>query len=448
MRTKESISFYYGLANRTIKIDSSYNLDRVESAYKRLLKTIHSSEHPIYGIHTGWGHNVKDKKDPKNWQQDQLELLTYLKVGVGQSLPPEVVRRALRIQALKVSKGFSGTSPQTYKALWDLAESHEVPQVPRYGSLGASGDLVSMAHAVAPIFKNKKPQGPRDIISLLNTNSMMVSFAIENYRKLQDLTENFIQFLGLVSVGIDANVDHINKEGFLMNPQEEPIKVCQAILHARHEFLNEYGMQPSQEKTCVQERYSFRCAPQVLGQILRNFKYIQKLLEDEALMVSDNPIILEDGTPWHGGHFYAIGVATASDLMADAIVRISELVDRNVLNLMDPSLSKGLPINLRVADFDHDKGIHQLLSSLHQRIKSLQTPSAQMSFSCEGNNQDVVPCGMNAQNQVSDALELLNYVLRAGLFCAHRSAYLRIGENVPNRYRLSNWDNYQHESTL
>lgn len=71
-----------------------------------------------------------------------------------------------------------------------------------------------------------------------------------------------------------------------------------------------------------------------------------------------------------------------------------------------------------------------------------------MSFSCEGNNQDVVPCGMNAQNQVNDALDLLNYVIRAGLFCAHRAAYLRIGENVPNRYRLSNWDNYQHESTL
>lgn len=448
MQTKESISFYYGLANKKIGIDSSYNLDKVEAAYNRLNQTIESAQYPIYGVHTGWGHNVRDKKDPTKWQEDQLELLTYLKVGVGEKLPEKVVRRALRIQALKVSKGYSGTSPQTYTALWRLAESHTIPEIPRYGSLGASGDLVSMAHAIYPLFENKRPQGPRDVISLVNTNSMMTSWGIENYRRLQDMSEQFIKFLGLVSIALDANVDHIDPTGFQMNPQEEPLNVCRLILQARNGFLAENGMEPRREKTCVQERYSFRCAPHILGQIFRNFKYVQRLLEDEASMVSDNPLILEDGSPWHGGHFYAIGVATAADLMADACVRISELIDRNILNLVDPDLSKGLPTNLRVGPYDHTKGLHQLLSSLHQRIKSLQTPSAQMSFSCEGNNQDVVPCGMNAQNQVSDLLDLLKESLRAGLFCAYRGAYQRIGEPLPSRFRLNNWENTTYESFI
>ena len=125
--------------------------------------------------------------------------------------------------------------------------------------------------------------------------------------------------------------------------------------------------------------------------------------------------------------------------MKDACMRISEVADRVVLNLMDEATNKKLPNNLELMDGDHVKGIHQLISSLYQRAKGLNLPSVMMSFSCEGNNQDVVPCSMNALNQLSDLIEITKKIIQAGMFIAERSALMRIGEHIPMRLRLDSW---------
>lgn len=441
METMECLKFYYKLANKDISIDQELYLENVKKAHKNLLSLIENNKTPIYGVDTGYGSNVIDKKNNQDWKDDQIELLTYLKVGTGKPLPESIVRRALRIQALKVAKGYSGTSPKVYKELWKLSCQKELPKVPRYGSLGASGDLIPMAHAIAPIFKKIDPQGPRDVISLVNTNAMMASYALEMYSQIQSIIKSFIDFVAQTTIGMDANMQHFDIRGFKMNPQSEYKLVCQWINKERESFLNKHFMQDKAELTCVQERYSLRCLPQVIGQICRNMKYVKELIEDEIKQVSDNPLILDENTAWHGGHFYAIGIATATDLMKDACTRIIEIIDRNVLNLMDPVISKGLPTNLKIEKNDHLKGIHQLISSILQRAKGLNFPSALMSFSCEGNNQDIVPCSMNALNQLSDLSELTSDALRAGLFCSERAALIRLQCPVPKKLRLEQWSN-------
>lgn len=440
MKTMECLKFYYALANKSIEIDKDFNIEVVSESYERVMKLLEGNESKIYGIDTGYGSNVKDEKEKANWKQDQKHLLNYLRVGVGEFLPEKVVRRALRIQALKLSQGFSGVSPKAYRKLWELSKAKELPKVPKYGSLGASGDLIPMAHAVAPIFEEMDPEGPRDVICMVNTNSMMCSYAIELYRQTQELVEGCIEFIGQASIAMDANMQHFNPEGFTMNPQKEPIGICHAIREERSKFLNTYDMEEGEEnQSCVQEKYSLRCAPHILGQICQNLKYIKTQIENEVKQISDNPIILKNGKPWHGGHFYAIGIATSADLLKDACMRVCELMDRVVLNMMDEEMSKGLKNNLELKNRDHVKGIHQLMSSLYQRAKGLNLPSVMMSFSCEGNNQDVVPCSMNALNQLNDLIGISKEMLGAGKFISERGALLRIGEHIPLRLRLENW---------
>ena len=173
------LKFYYNLADKSVNIDTAPSEEKVFKSYHNLMEVMNSSNNTIYGIHTGYGSNVNETKKSDDWKNDQIELLHYLKVGTGQLLDERIVRRALRIQALNIAKGYSGTSPQIYKKLWEIASRDTLAKVPMFGSLGASGDLIPMAHAVYPIFEEIEPMGPRDVISLVNTNSMMVSYAIE-----------------------------------------------------------------------------------------------------------------------------------------------------------------------------------------------------------------------------------------------------------------------------
>lgn len=439
MKNLQSLKFYYDLAQKDVAIDTKLSLEEVEKSYNNLQTFLKNNKNPVYGVHTGYGSNVNELKNFLDFENDQIELLNYLRVGTGPLLDESIVRRALRIQALKIAKGYSGTSPQIYLKLWELASLENLPKVPIYGSLGASGDLIPMAHAVYPIFKDGV-YGPRDVISLVNTNAMMASYAVELITNIKLLVEKSFEFVAQVTIAMKANMEHFDEEGFKMNPQKETIAACKKINHLRNNILQKFDSNVNLKSTTVQEKYSLRCLPQVYGQILRNLEYCENLIIDEANQLSDNPIILDENKVWHGGHFYAIGIATSSDLLQDVCLRINEFIDRIVLNLMDSNLSNGLPTNLKIAQNDHLKGIHQLISSLLQRAKGLHFPSALMSFSCEGNNQDIVPCSMNALNQLSDLTQICDHIIRAASFCSERAMLLRMEQQIPSRLELSSWE--------
>jgi histidine ammonia-lyase len=148
----------------------------------------------------------------------------------------------------------------------------------------------------------------------------------------------------------------------------------------------------------------------------------------------------------HAGLFYAAGTATAADLMNDVISKTCELLDREILILMDPHLSEGLPENLLVEGFGHCKGLHQLTSSLLQQLRALSTPSRNMSFSCEGNNQDIVPCGMSALNQLKAAADVGEQVLRAASFVALRAYLIRQQALIPSALHVRRWPEFKTDA--
>jgi histidine ammonia-lyase len=340
--------------------------------------------------------------------------------------------------------------PETLKDLARLADSNVLPDVPCQGSLGASGDLISMAHAVAPIFPSGSVRGPRDVIGLLNTNSMMAAYAIELFSQVKQMLANYESLLPDLLLATGASAQAFDERLFLSRqPHPNTTALLKLIKQRNSEKTSvhiAYGNRP------VQNRYSMRVIPVLLDTFHKQVDFASELIVEEALAVADNPIISEsdsgDIDVIHGGLFYTSSLAVALDTLNDVLCKLAELMDRQVLNLMDSSLSCQLPDNLFYQDQSHCKGIHQLTSALQQRVRTLGTSTKLMSFSCESNNQDVVPCSMTAANQLDDLLEVTNRIFSCFSFTTLRAKCIRLGADLPSELYVANWSKYDSSQFL
>jgi histidine ammonia-lyase len=418
--------------------------DRVKAAHDRLLQLIESGEATVYGLHTHFGHNLATRVPFKDWQTHQEALLHYLCVGVGPALPGRVVRRALRLQAHKMGLGFSGLHPRTFQKLLQLADAPSLPVVPSLGSLGASGDLIPMAHAVAPLFADHKPEGPRDVLALVNTNAVMSSLGIEIWHELMGLKTAAAYGWLLHAEGLGWPKQGYGHAGWQTGNQFSSVQHqwFDQVLHWQKE-LEQKRSGSAKMPSVLQERYSIRCAPQIFLDIEDNLHFAGEKIQREALKLADNPIVREDGI-WHGGLFYTAALASAAELMQNAIVRLADMMDRQILLTVTPETNHGLPENLSTQEpGNHVKGLHQLASAILQKIKGMSLPASLMSFSCESNNQDVVPASMSSLLLVRESLELLGEVTRIHRFIGERAFHQRQGQAVPPELNLAQFPAFQ-----
>ncbi len=417
--------------------------DGVRSAANAVFTAI-AAGGTVYGVHTHHGHNVKTPADGEDYARHQRRLLDYLHVGVGAPLAPVTVRRALRLQCLKLAAGRSGVDPTIVEAVIELSNGACDHPVPSMGSLGASGDLIPMAHAVAPAVRRVGIRGPRDVISLVNTNAMMSSCAVEQLLRTRNLLAAAHEITALMTLALRTPTEHFSAELFGgSNPRQTSARESGEDISARRRaILSANNAAEPESFSTVQERYSVRCAPLILGNARDLLSLAESKTLDDALSVADNPVLSwADGKPYfvHGGLFYAASLATAADVMNDVVQTTTALIDRQVLLLMDAEWSHGLPDNLAVSDDDHLKGIHQLVSALLQRIKTHSSRSHELGFSSEQHNQDVLPAAMTAQLQLSSALDVAEEMVRAASFAARRAVLLRLDKSLPPELELKAW---------
>lgn len=411
---------------------------RVQTSYERLMQHLEMDGTAIYGLHTHFGHNLSTRVSAHDWQTHQEALLRYLGIGVGPALPERVVRRALRLQCHKMGLGFSGLHPLTFQKLLQLADSKALPAVPSLGSLGASGDLIPMAHAIQPIFQEQRPQGPRDVLALVNTNAMMASMAIEVWHDLASLQKKVSYGWLLHAEGLGWQKQGFGHEGWKAGNQFSAAQ--SAWLDQVHEWQTELQHKrhaDAKAPLVLQERYSIRCAPQIFLDVEDNLHFAAGKIQREALKLADNPVVLNEGI-WHGGLFYTAALASAAELLQNAIVRLADLMDRQILLTVTPETNHGLPENLGTDEpGDHVKGLHQLTSAILQKIKGMSLPACLLSFSCESNNQDVVPASMSSLLLVKESLELLEEVARIHRFIGERAFRQRQGQPLPPELNLA-----------
>jgi histidine ammonia-lyase len=379
---------------------------------------------PVYGINTGFG-----KLAQTHIATDQLDLLQRNlvlshSVGVGAPLDDRVVRLVMLLKVASLARGYSGVRPELVDALLALLAAEVYPLIPSKGSVGASGDLAPLAHMSAVLLglgevrckgqvlpaargleiAGLRPLalGPKEGLALLNGTQVSTALALSGLFATESL---FAAALVAGSMSVDAAMGSDT-------PFDARIHALRGhagqidVAHAYRRLLEGSEIRASHlvGDDKVQDPYSLRCQPQVMGACLDVMRGAARTLLTEANGVTDNPLVFPDtGQSLSGGNFHAEPVAFAADHLALAIAEIGALAERRIALLIDASIS-GLPPFLTAASGVNSGFMiaHVTAAALASENKSLAHPASVDSLPTSANQEDHVSMATFAARRLSD----------------------------------------------
>ncbi|MGB5853999.1 MAG: histidine ammonia-lyase [Oceanisphaera sp.] len=322
-----------------------------------------AEDRTVYGINTGFGLLASTRIKPEDLETLQRSLVLSHATGMGELISDELVRLIIVLKVNGLARGFSGIRLQVLEALMALVNHEVYPCIPGKGSVGASGDLAPLAHMSCVLlgegsarYKGEvisagqaleiaglKPMAlaPKEGLALLNGTQVSTAFALRGLFEAEDLFASAIVIGGLT---VEATLS--SRRPF--DPRIHEVRGQQGQIDAaagyRH-VLGESSEVSQSHSDCskVQDPYSLRCQPQVMGACLTQMRQVAEVLLVEGNAVSDNPLVFaEDNDVISGGNFHAETVAMAADNLALAIAEIGSLSERRVSLMMDTHMS-GLP---------------------------------------------------------------------------------------------------------
>jgi histidine ammonia-lyase len=383
------------------------------SAIERSRKTVETalaSGEAIYGVNTGFG-KLAQKRIPDNeLKLLQRNLVLSHATGVGEPLSDSVTRLVMALKISSLARGHSGVRRGVVERLLDLLNKNILPEIPEKGSVGASGDLAPLAHMSCVLIGEgfARVNGKRMTGAEALKQAGLQPVVLEAKEGLALLNGTQVSTaLALVGLfGAEANIEAAFVAGALTT---DAVKGSDTPFDARiHDARGQPGqieaakilrglMQNSAirdshlECDRVQDPYSIRCQPQVLGPCLDMIRYVASIFAIEANAATDNPLVFDGGDVLSGGNFHAEPVAIAADALAIAISEIGALAERRVAMLIDSSLS-GLPPFL-TADSGVNSGFmiaHVTAAALASENKSLAHPASVDSLPTSANQEDFV----------------------------------------------------------
>jgi histidine ammonia-lyase len=377
----------------------------------------------VYGINTGFGLLATKSIPTEQLAELQLRLVLSHSAGIGPLLPDSTVRLIMALKIVGLSRGFSGVRPVVIQALENAIAAGFMPAIPSKGSVGASGDLAPLAHMSAALMGVGRARlhgtempaaealqkagleplilGPKEGLALLNGTQTSTALALSALFRTQNIFANAL-VAGALSVdaakGSDTPFDPRIHEA---RGQLGQIEVAATLRH-----LLEGSEIRNSHVDCgrVQDPYSLRCQPQVMGACLDTIRHAAKILQIEANAASDNPLVFAaEGDVLSGGNFHAEPVAIAADTLALAIAEIGALSERRLALLVDPVMS-GLPAFL-VTNPGINSGfmIAQVTAAaLASENKSLAHPASVDSLPTSANQEDHVSMATYAARRLHD----------------------------------------------
>lgn len=415
--------------NKKIELDHNA-LEKVKESFKFLESF--SKDKLIYGINTGFGPMAQYKIDEKHLHDLQINLIRSHCAGTGEQLNNIKVKSAMICRLNSLMQGYSGIHPEVVILLKELINNDVYPQIFEHGGVGASGDLVQLAHlALALIGEgnvtyqgNLKPTMEvfeelelkpisiymREGLALINGTSVMTGIGILNALLAKRLLNWSLASSILIIELVESYSDHYSSALNGVKPHPGQQKIANAmekhladskLIRKREEHLfNKEITKQEILKEKVQEYYSIRCIPQILGPIHDTINYSQEVLENEANSVNDNPIIdKENNNIWHGGNFHGDYVALEMDKLKISITKLSVLAERQLNFLFNKNLNGILPpfVNLGVLGLNLGMQAAQFTAtSTTAENQVLSNPMYIHSIPCNNDNQDVVSMGTNA----------------------------------------------------
>jgi len=429
-RKLDSADFYKLLfGGEKVELDDTA-LNEVEKSYTFLENF--ARDKIIYGINTGLGPMAQYKINREDQIQLQYNLIRSHASGSGDNIPNRAVKALLIARLNNFMQGYSGIHPEVPILLKDFINHGIIPIIPEHGGVGASGDLVQLAHLALCLigegdmfYQNFIHQGAtvfeeaglkpaqvhiREGLALVNGTSCMSGIGILSVLKARKLLDWALMASAMINEVVESYDDHYSYElnrVKLHKGQNEITDRLQKLLkdsklvQKRAEYLfNGNGDNEQVFSKKIQEYYSLRCITQILGPVLDTINNAEKVILDEINSVNDNPVIdYRDESVNHGGNFHGDYVALEMDKLKIAITKLSMLSERQLNFLMNDKLNNKLPpfINLGTLGLNLGmQGVQFTATSTVAENQALSNPMYIHSIPTNNDNQDIVSMGTNA----------------------------------------------------
>ena len=420
-------------------------VERVEKSFAFLKEF--SKGKLIYGINTGFGPMAQYKIADADLNALQYNLIRSHCTGLGNLLPPTETKAMMLSRLCNLLRGYSGVHVELVHLLKELINRNILPCIYEHGGVGASGDLVQLAHLALALIGEGEVlyQGRvelaadafaqeglapltihfREGLALLNGTSCMTGIGVVNLLAAQKTLNWCIVLSSTISQLVEAYDDSVSRElnSVKLHPGQEAVAALLRQLNVGSSLVRSRAQVLYKEEhhakdffvDKVQEYYSLRCVPQILGPVLDTFRQAEKVVLDEVGSVNDNPVIdFENENVYHGGNFHGDYVSFEMDKLKIAITKLAMLSERQLNYLLNDKLNQKLPPFINAGKLGLNFGLQGMqftATSTVAECQSLSTPVYVHSIPNNNDNQDIVSMGTNsaviARKVITNAAEVL-----------------------------------------
>ena len=402
----------------------------------------------VYGVTTGYGDSCTVAVPPDLLAELPHHLFAYHGCGLGRFLDAEETRAVLAARLASLTLGMSGVSVELLEGLAALLREDILPLIPAEGSVGASGDLTPLSYVAAALCGERevlhhgvrRPAAealaaagltplrlrPKEGLAIMNGTAVMTALACLAFDRADYLCRLATRLTAYNVVACAGNAHHFDETLFAAKPHPGQMRVAARLRDDLHQE------RPQRNDKRLQDRYSLRCAPHVIGVLEDALPFLRQWIETELNSANDNPLVDPDQERiLHGGHFYGGHIAFAMDAMKNAVANLADLLDRQLALLVDARFNHGLPANLSAASgpraaINHGLKALQISVSAWTAEALKQTmPASVFSRSTECHNQDKVSMGTIAARDCLRVIELTEQVVAAMLIAARQGMALR-----------------------
>lgn len=419
--------------------------DAVASS-RSVVERVLASGATVYGVNTGFGRLAQTRISREQLAALQTNLVLSHATGVGSPLDDACVRLAMLLKINALAQGYSGVSQKVIQLLVDMLNRELYPVIPGKGSVGASGDLAPLAHLSLPLIGRGQVRNAgqlkdgqsaladaglepiqlaaKDGLGLLNGTQVSTALALQGlFQAERNIDAAFIAGSMTVEAALGSRVP-FDEEIHRVRGQRGQIEAARIYrsLLAESEFGRSHA-----DCDRVQDPYSLRCQPQVMGACLDQMKTAAAQLRAEANAVSDNPLVLvQRDEILSGGNFHGEPVAMAADNLALAIAEIGALSERRTALLIDSSLSQLPPFLVDDAGLNSGFMVAQVTAAaLASENKALAHPACVDSLPTSANQEDHVSMSTFAARRLIEMNENTRYILAIELLAAAQGIDLR-----------------------
>ncbi|MFI4916531.1 MAG: histidine ammonia-lyase [Phycisphaerales bacterium JB060] len=420
---------------RPVAVDPAVN-QRLESMRSKL-EALTTDGNAYYGINTGFGSLARTRINSEKLRELQANLIRSHAAGVGEPLAEETVRAMMLLLAASLARGHSGVRPIVVDTILAWLNAGLTPIVPSLGSVGASGDLAPLAHAVlsmmgeAPTIDGRTPKDAgiepitleaKEGLALINGTHLM---AARGALLVHDFDRLMTSALVANAIAIDAfraSASYLDPRVHAARNQPATADVAAKLLRLLQPSAIWKSHQTNDPR--VQDPYSFRCSPYVLGAAVDAASHVRDAIERELGAVTDNPLLFEKGDTLDvvsAGNFHGMPIAIALDTLAISIAHVAGISERRVFAI----LAASDPETHLLPYLSHGPGLHSGLmiaqytsAALVNEIAGLASPASVINLPTSAGIEDYNSFGPRSAAKAARALELAEHVVAIEIICA------------------------------